>query len=808
MAGLILNSLLVAAGAALVAVLAGLAVATASAGAGPWARMGWLAAAGATLALPPFLVANSWLESTSAWRTALGGDAAALAMRPVTAAVLGWMLWPVPYALVSAGWSGLQRGQFEVDPLLRGWPMVRHWLLPAAAPGLKLGALLTFVLALANFTVPTLFQVRVFTEEFWIRFNTEGDPVRALHATWPMLLAPALLAVGGRTRAAEWPRWSLRFPGDVFRRHLGRAGFALAAVIAVFSVALSLVFPVMTLLLNPRTWTEFSGAFDANREVATTTFLTGFAATVVAVVAALAASLAGERRITNRSANPLSTALRAAVWLPFLLPGVATGLVLIWAFNRPLTEWLYQSPGILVVAFALRYAGPAWTGARAACDSVDRSLPEALTLAGAGRWHRFFLGTWPQIRAGIAATAYVVFLLGLWDVETAVLIQPPGGQTLALRIFNLLHYGHSTQVNALCLIVMALALLPLLLPAALAGLGALRRTTRFQRAPAPAALVLLCLLLLLPGCRPPSDTVGAPVTSKFFSRVEVLGSRGVAPGQFTKPRSLVCDRDDNLYVSDMTGRVQKFDRDGHYVLQWQMPQTDLGKPKGLGLDRDGNILVLEPHYQRVNHFDTSGHLLRQWGRRGTNDGEFILPRGIVQNTRGEFYLCEYTVMERVQRFSPDRLPSAAEPFDATRHRPVSVWGAPGTGPGEFNRAESLCLGPGESVYIADSCNHRIQVFDPAGKFLRTYGKAGSNAGDFSYPYDIKVDALGQQYVCEFGNSRISVFDPQDRLLEVIGKAGRLPGEFFNPWSIAFDSKGNLYVADSQNHRVQKLIRRR
>jgi hypothetical protein len=61
------------------------------------------------------------------------------------------------------------------------------------------------------------------------------------------------------------------------------------------------------------------------------------------------------------------------------------------------------------------------------------------------------------------AAWYVIYLLCLWDVETLVLIVPPGGETLAVRIFNLLHYGHNSQVNALCLVLLALGLLPLIL---------------------------------------------------------------------------------------------------------------------------------------------------------------------------------------------------------------------------------------------------------------------------------------------------------------------------------------------------------
>ncbi|MFT5491323.1 MAG: DNA-binding beta-propeller fold protein YncE [Limisphaerales bacterium] len=113
----------------------------------------------------------------------------------------------------------------------------------------------------------------------------------------------------------------------------------------------------------------------------------------------------------------------------------------------------------------------------------------------------------------------------------------------------------------------------------------------------------------------------------------------------------------------------------------------------------------------------------------------------------------------------------------------------------------------DRVYVADSCNHRIQIFLPDGKFLWAYGRAGSGVGELSYPYDIRIDGAGNQYVCEFGNSRLQIFDADRKSIEVIGGPGPEPGRFANPWSIVLDSKGNVYVADSANHRVQKLLRR-
>ena len=281
---------------------------------------------------------------------------------------------------------------------------------------------------------------------------------------------------------------------------------------------------------------------------------------------------------------------------------------------------------------------------------------------------------------------------------------------------------------------------------------------------------------------------------QLFQRAQIIGSRGVGVGELNKPRSVAVDAQDNLYVVDMTGRVQKFSSNGVFLLSWQMPQTDLGKPKGMGRDHDGNILVLEPHYQRVNVFSPEGKLVAQWGKRGTNAGQFTLPRAVAVTSLGEVFVSEYSVLDRVQRFA------------ARGEKLLASFGHSGNEPAEFNRPEGLCVDAQDRLYVADSCNHRIQVFSSDGKFLRAYGRAGKGKGDLSYPYDICVDAAGRQYVCEFGNSRIQVFDANDQPLEIIGSPGTAPGQFNNPWGVALDSAGNLYVADSQNHRVQKLIR--
>jgi len=261
--------------------------------------------------------------------------------------------------------------------------------------------------------------------------------------------------------------------------------------------------------------------------------------------------------------------------------------------------------------------------------------------------------------------------------------------------------------------------------------------------------------------------------------------------------------------------MQKFSPKVEFISIRQTPQTDKGKPKGMCRDKDGNIVVLEPHYSRINHFTPAGALVAQWRTHGTTTAELAFPRSVAVNSRGEILVSEYGLTERVQCFALDGALSPTRPTKTsargsagTPHPTfVRAIGKAGDGVGEFNRAEGLGIDAQDRIYVADSCNHRIQMFSPYGEFLTTFGRAGAAPGDFSYPYDVRIDAQGFQYVCEFGNSRIQIFDPQHRFVEMLGGPGAAPGKMSNPWAIALDSRGNLYVADAGNHRVLKFVRR-
>ncbi|MFN3407998.1 MAG: 6-bladed beta-propeller [Limisphaerales bacterium] len=799
-----------------------------------WRNLG-LAAAIAALVMPPFLATNCWLDL-------LGADGLLRRWLPLNifslpgaAWILALLLWPITALVVWSRWERLEPELFEADPALRGAALIRHLLLPVARTPLLLAGALTFVLALNNFAVPAILQVKVFPAEMWIRFSTNFDSVGALKLSLPLILAPlVLLAVFARADIS-WPTFRGRLPARVFRRQLGGGWFAGAAFVMFAVCALAVVLPVLELAATVRTWVELPGAFRAGASALWNSVWLAAATATVVVLIPLA--LVGGTPAKTRRTRGLSQ----AVWLPFLIPGVLLGIAFIWLFNRPATAWFYSSFGVVLLAFAVRYFALGASITRFALQTTDRALTDAARLEGASRWQTLRLVQWPQMAPQVAAAWYLIYLLCLWDVESLVLIVPPGGETLALRIFNLLHYGHNAQVNALCLTLLGAAVGPLPLVTVLLRVRRFiqSRGTGKDGCVLPSAATLALVLVLFTGCSPAPSGNSAPLSSRFFERAEVIAARGTGPGEVNKPRSVAVDHDDNLYVADMTGRIQKFSPDGRFLLSWQMPNTTLGKPKGMGCDNDGNVIVVEPHYKRVNHFTPEGQLVAQWGVVGTGAGQLEMPRSVAVNSRGEIFISEYGLVERVQKFrlpltlalspsereraadAPGRRP-ALQPLELNlkltdaealaQARPTAAkflasFGKPGGGPGEFNRAEGIGVDPQDRLYVADSCNHRVQVFTSDGQFVREFGKPGSGPGQLSYPYDVKVDAAGHVFVCEFGNSRIQVFDGEGRSLEIIGGAGGAPGRFNNPWGIALDSRGNLYVADALNHRVQKLVRR-
>lgn len=261
---------------------------------------------------------------------------------------------------------------------------------------------------------------------------------------------------------------------------------------------------------------------------------------------------------------------------------------------------------------------------------------------------------------------------------------------------------------------------------------------------------------------------------------------------------MVIDPQDNLYIVDMTGRIQVFDIDGNYLHGWRTPIIKQGKPTGLGWGNDGGLIVADTHYFRVLFYSPNGELDESrtiGGEHGDAAGQFHFVTDVVQDRRGHYLIGQYGQVDRIQEFTPDG-------------RFVRFWGSQGNRPGEFSRPQALLIDEGGLLWVADACNHRIQIFDlqveGEPKLVDIWGKAGRAIGELQTPYGLEFDTDGTVLVAEFGNHRVQRFSRSGEPLEVWGKVGSDDGQFLNPWAIGIDSKRNLHVLDTMNHRMQRF----
>ncbi len=179
-----------------------------------------------------------------------------------------------------------------------------------------------------------------------------------------------------------------------------------------------------------------------------------------------------------------------------------------------------------------------------------------------------------------------------------------------------------------------------------------------------------------------------------------------------------------------------------------------------------------------------------WGNVGTGSGDFIKPCGVTADSFGSVYVAD-TYNNRIQVFDSNGI------F-------MKGWGQKGSGSGSLAAPYDVAVDGEGNVYVADTYNHRVQKFDANGVYLGQWGQKGKESGDFKFLSGIAVGPDGAIYTVDAKLNRVQVFDNQGRFLRSWGSKGKGSGSFVCPMGITVDVNGNVYVADSKMRRVQKF----
>lgn len=736
----------------------------------------------APICLPAYVVFWFWWQlwppESAIYRFAVEHDLIRLVRLTTLAAGLVCWSWPI-VAWCVAGMSNLAPVQREELLALDGGSFRERLMLRwrSDSRGLLVGGL---IVMLATFMNTTCFDLsEVFT------FSNEVRAIQALGASPGQVIEVSLPVVFMAFFGAVFLWLSLKPKAVEVNRFPRRVG----VVPALFTFALwsaALLVPLVLFVRNIRWPDDFNDFTTLYTRSVTHTL--GMALTVGALGAFVAAGFVLLALSRSRLATLLASVLAIGWVFTAATPGVTLASAFTAAYNQPvellgsqtLADIAYTTPIALAIALLARFAFIAALIGRAAGLSEPNALRDLRSLDNANSLKGLWTTARPRIIAATAASFLIIGALTMSELVVTSQIYPPGLDPIGPVILSAMHYQQPETVMLAAIGLVAIALL------AAIGVGIIWLRLSPRRAPL-AALVLLALCMVLPGCAR-DDTK----PDQLVPALRTFGSPGIALGQFSYPRAIAADcKNKYIYVIDKTARVQRFGFDGEPQLFWNMPAKSNGKPTGVSVAPDGRIFVADTHYFRVVVYDNEGHELQQFGSYGEEPGQFIYTTDIAFAPNGNLYVSEYGGHDRIQVFDADG-------------KYLFEFGSPGSEPGQFTRPQSLAFSnDGTELFVADACNHRIQVFTLDGTFKRIISKLGRGLGEVAYPYGIIVLADDSLLVNEFGNNRVQRFSADGEPLGLWGTSGRGPGQLQYPWSSAV-CDGELFILDSGNNRVQVM----
>lgn len=283
-------------------------------------------------------------------------------------------------------------------------------------------------------------------------------------------------------------------------------------------------------------------------------------------------------------------------------------------------------------------------------------------------------------------------------------------------------------------------------------------------------------------------------TSSFMTFLAGKGrSAGNASEGLSRPQA-VAVRQGRVYVVNATEPVvsvfdlptQRFFKIGE-----QAPGA-LRSPMGVSVSPAGDVFVADAAANAILVFDAQGVFLRRIG------GPKWFSR--LSNVTAD------PQEERVYAIDSGAEQQRVRVFDSRTGAHLFDFGQSGDGPGEFDLPLDLAVGRQGQVYVVDSGNFRVQIFDHQGQYLSSFGSAGKQAGEFARPKEIAADAQGNLYVVDSSFANFQVFSPAGAFLYFVGTRDQLDGptHYLMPSGIAIDTDGRVYLLDQWFRKIEVL----
>jgi sugar lactone lactonase YvrE len=268
-------------------------------------------------------------------------------------------------------------------------------------------------------------------------------------------------------------------------------------------------------------------------------------------------------------------------------------------------------------------------------------------------------------------------------------------------------------------------------------------------------------------------------------------------GPFRRPAGASVDSFGNYWVAD-TSRNCVFG----YARTLGVPDvlgsdgTHFSKPVDVVVTPSGRVAVCDGGNYRVQVFEPNGSFaftIGQTGVPGTDNAHFSHPVGLGTDGAGWLYVTDSgSTFQRVQV------------FDANGTYLATIGGAGGQGDYQFAAVAGIHVSPSKEMLVADTGNHRLQVFGYTSPTNWTYnytigvtGQAGTDSDHLDSPADATMDGSGRTFVADYGNSRVQIFSGTGFVSSIgVLKTPRPDNSHLNmPTGVAVSPDGTLFVSD-------------
>jgi len=210
---------------------------------------------------------------------------------------------------------------------------------------------------------------------------------------------------------------------------------------------------------------------------------------------------------------------------------------------------------------------------------------------------------------------------------------------------------------------------------------------------------------------------------------------------------------------------------------------------GLAMDDADRMFVSDTKLRRILVFDKNHKV------EGSISEGVVDPGGMAIDNENRFLYVADPALDQVLVYDADKFNLIRKIGTAGKKHTL-------TEPGQFAVPTNVAVDSDGNLYVTDTYNNRVEVFDADGKFIRAWGKAGDRPGYFSRPKGIAIDADGHVWVADAVQDILQCYTADGQFLMWMGGHGLFPGQFRALAGVYFDRNNRMFTSEQYPGRVQ------